>query len=98
MKDFKRKLKRKLLDKGGETLVESLVGLIIVVLAIGVLCGSIVTAAKINDRVKKMDTNFIAAIDTGNDASVTVKHEDGSSDQVTVKSHETGNGYYYYEP
>ena len=97
MKDFKRRLKRKLLERSGETLAESLVGLIIVVLAIGVLCGSIVTAAKINDRVKNLDINFVAAVDAGGEANVTIRHE-GSSEKVAVNSHETANGYYYYEP
>ena len=49
-------MKRKLLSKRGETLVEVMVSLVIVILIISMLPMALETAARINARVKDIDT------------------------------------------
>ena len=88
----------KLRDNRGETLVESLVSILIAVLAFGILATSVVTAEKINAKTR--NTNVMFQYDTA------IKIDDKDGKNVELKSTDkTGsgkvslyksNGYYYY--
>ena len=91
----------KLRNNRGETLVESLVSILIAVLAFGILATSVVTAEKINAQTRNTDVMFQYATkptDPKNPPTVTLTGE-GTSGKKTgsgkVSLYEN-NGYYYY--
>ena len=86
----------KLRNNRGETLVESLVSILIAVLAFGILATSVVTAEKINAKTRNTDVMFRydGATKQDQDKEIELKGavESGSG---TVSLYEN-NGYYYY--
>ena len=90
----------KLRNNRGETLVESLVSILIAVLAFGILATSVVTAEKINAQTRNTNVMFqydtAIKIDDKDDKNVELKSTDktqtGSGPVLFYKS----NGYYYY--
>lgn len=91
----------KLRNNRGETLVESLVSILIAVLAFGILATSVVTAEKINAKTRNTDVMFRYATapteptDPKNPPTVTLTGKNGKSGSGTVLLYES-NGYYYY--
>ena len=91
----------KLRDNRGETLIESLVSVLIAVLAFGILATSVVTAEKINAKTRNTDVMFRYATapteptDPKNPPTVTLTGKNGKSGSGTVSLYEN-NGYYYY--
>lgn len=100
---------KKILNNHGESLIEVLVSLLIVALCILMLQGSIVTAAKINNKTRTNIGPFVV----GDSEPVvkqfgfkltdyygnTVKDSYGVdiSGKIDVNYYETKGGYYYYE-
>ena len=86
---------KKICLKSGETLVETLIAMLIISLVFIFLASSIVSAAKVNSSVKNEDTAFVR----DGQSSITDRLSvDGSEvDQKYVQFYETENGYYYYE-
>lgn len=94
----------KLRNNRGEMLVESLVSILIAVLAFGILATSVVTAEKINAKTRNTDVMFQYATkptdptDPTNPPTVMLTGE-GASGKKTgsgkVSLYEN-NGYYYY--
>lgn len=86
---------KRLCSKSGETLVETLIAMLIISLVFIFLASSIVSAAKVNSSIKNEDTAFVR------DGQLSVTDRllvDGSEvDQKYVQFYETENGYYYYE-
>lgn len=91
----------KLRNNRGETLVESLVSILIAVLAFGILATSVVTAEKINAQTRNTDVMFQYATkptDPKNPPTVTLTGE-GTSVKKTGSGKVSlykSNGYYYY--
>lgn len=91
----------KLRNNRGETLVESLVSILIAVLAFGILATSVVTAEKINAKTRNTDVMFRYATapteptDPKNPPTVTLTGKNGKTGSGTVLLYEN-NGYYYY--
>lgn len=85
----------------GETLVESLVSILIAVLAFGILATSVVTAEKINAKTRNTNVMFqyaTAPTEPTNPPTVTLTGEEASGKKTgsgTVLLYES-NGYYYY--
>lgn len=88
----------KLRDNRGETLIESLVSILIAVLAFGILATSVVTAEKINAKTRNTNVMFQYATTSPTSQTVTLTGE-GASGKKTgsgkVSLYES-NGYYYY--
>ena len=94
----------KLRNNRGETLIESLVSILIAVLAFGILATSVVTAEKINAKTRNTNVMFQYATkptdptDPTNPPTVMLTGE-GASGKKTgsgkVSLYEN-NGYYYY--
>lgn len=88
----------KLRDNRGETLVESLVSILIAVLAFGILATSVVTAEKINAKTRNTNVMFQYATTSTNSPTVTLTGEEASGKKTgsgKVLLYEN-NGYYYY--
>lgn len=87
----------KLRDNRGETLVESLVSILIAVLAFGILATSVVTAEKINAKTRNTDVMFQYAAAPTNSPTVrlTGEGENGKTGSGKVSLYKS-NGYYYY--
>ena len=80
---------RKLRSRRGETLVETLVSLLIVVLVMAFLATSIVAATRVNAKVRDDGIS--------EPASLTVSSGRGTSSfTVPVEKYTTENGYCYY--
>lgn len=88
---------RKLKSNSGETLVETLFALLVVVLAMTMLAGSIISAARVNKGAENLDTAFHLT-DEGTVGSVTVEHGSGGNTAVPIKAYQTDdqNKYCYY--
>lgn len=91
---------KKLRSRRGETLVETLVSLLIVVLCLSFLATAIVTAARVNAGVRDTDVSVQYDGGTSTQQTVTVTPkgaytgDTGFSETVTL--HTTDNGYRYY--
>lgn len=91
----------KLRNNRGETLIESLVSILIAVLAFGILATSVVTAEKINAKTRNTDVMFQYATkpteptDPKNPPTVTLTGKNGKTGSGKVSLYEN-NGYYYY--
>ena len=93
---------KKILNNHGESLIEVLVSLLIVALCILMLQGSIVTAAKINNKTRTNIEPFVVG-----DSEPVVKQfgfkltdyygNTVISGKIDVNYYETKGGYYYYE-
>ena len=86
---------RKLRSRRGETLVETLVSLLIVVLVMAFLATSIVAATRVNAKMRDADVAVRDGI--SEPASLTVSSGRGTSSfTVPVEKYTTENGYCYY--
>ena len=86
----------KLRNNRGETLVESLVSILIAVLAFGILATSVVTAEKINAKTRNTDVMFRYDKATKIDGkNVELKGTTGKTGSGKVSLYKS-NGYYYY--
>ena len=88
----------KLRDNRGETLIESLVSVLIAVLAFAVLATSVVTAEKINakTREERKDNGMFSYTGAkSTDKKVTLNGNSGKRGTGKVSLYES-NGYYYY--
>ena len=90
---------KKLKSEKGETLVETLISSIIVVISVAFMVTSVTVASKINARVKdavgsRISFTYDDAKEEG-PGSMTTVPEILDNSTVTVKIYES-NGYYYY--
>lgn len=86
----------KLRDNRGETLIESLVSVLIAVLAFAVLATSVVTAEKINAQTRNTDVMFRYDRATKQEQDKKIELQGtGKSGTGDVTLYES-NGYYYY--
>ena len=101
-------IKRKFRNTSGETIAETLVTMIILSLAVLMIAGAVVTAAKVNKRADNMDTAFTTGEAAGNIGTdgpkVTISEKtEGTGKSVTVpvqvyETKKSGNKkYIYYE-
>lgn len=89
-------LMRKLRSRRGETLVETLVSLLIVVLVMAFLATSIVAATRVNAKMRDADV-AVRYDGISEPASLTVSSGRGTSSfTVPVEKYTTENGYCYY--
>ena len=89
-------MSRKLKSRSGETLVETLFALLVVVLAMTMLAGSIVSAARVNKGAEDLDTAFLM---TGNVQKVDgVQVQISGKARINVTAYQTNdeNKYCYY--
>ena len=90
---------KKLKANKGETLVETLISMLIVVLSVTMLAGSIVAAARINQSAK--DMNAPVQLDNVSDIAAVVKltHVGAADSAINVILYKTDGSvpYYYYE-
>lgn len=98
-------MEHKLKSQSGETLVETLFAMLIVVLSITMLAGAIVTAARINKSARDHHTSFVTADESGvsnieevSDVKVTIVRTDGSDSVIDVNGFRTkdANKYCFY--
>ena len=90
---------KKLKANKGETLVETLISMLIVVWSVTMLAGSIVTAARINQSAK--DMNAPVKLDHLSEKAAVVKltHVGADDSVINVTLYKTDGSvpYYYYE-
>lgn len=88
-------MRKKLRSQRGDTLMETLAALLLVVLTMAFLATSLVTAARINAGVRQTDTALKYDAADGETKTLTITRENNSvTKNVTV--YETGGGYRYY--
>lgn len=93
-------MRKKLRSQRGDTLVETLAALLIVVLTMAFLATSIVTAARINAGVRETDTSLRYDGSTPVQRTLTITRQGGtgtgSAVRKSVSVYETEGGYRYY--
>ena len=93
-------MRKKLRSQRGDTLVETLAALLIVVLTMAFLATSIVTAARINAGVRETDTSLHYDGSAPVQGTLTITRQGGtgtgSAVRKSVSVYETGGGYRYY--
>lgn len=103
MKNLQTKLREKFQSTSGETIAETLVTMIVLSLAVLMLAGAVVTAAKVNKHADNTDTAFRTGNKLDGSYSVTITDSDSSSSvsvpvQVYQTDNESNTKYIYYEP
>ena len=83
----------KLRSRKGETLVETLVATMVIVITVMFLATAILSASRINRAIENKDTSFRYEPDSTRTAQI--EFSDGAADPVNVTMN-TNNGYYYY--
>ena len=106
---IREKIRKKFHSTSGETIVETLVTMIILSLAVLMLAGAVVTAARINKKADNTDTAFTAGREIGGTGtgspSVTISENQtaGTGASVTVPERvyqtekKANKNYTYYE-
>ncbi len=93
-------MRKKLRSQRGDTLVETLAALLIVVLTMAFLAISIVTAARINAGVRETDTSLRYDGSAPVQRTLTITRQGGTGTGSTVDKsvsvYETEGGYHYY--
>lgn len=91
-------MKRKLKSQSGETLVETLFALLVVVLAFTMLAGSIVAAARVNKGAQELEPAFRLEGQKVAEVKVIITHKDNTTSKVLVQAYRTNdkNKYCYY--
>lgn len=93
-------MRKKLRSQRGDTLVETLAALLIVVLTMAFLATSIVTAARINAGVRETDTSLRYDGSAPVQGTLTITRQGGtrtgSAVRKSVYVYETKGGYRYY--
>lgn len=99
MKLGKKPMVQKLAANGGETLVETLISMLIVVLSLTMLAGSIVAAARINQTAKDMHVPLLVHDVSTSNSTAVLTHSDNSMTNIAVTLYSTKGDvvYYYYE-
>lgn len=90
---------KKLKSSAGETLIETLCALLIVVLAMTMLAGAIVSAARVNKGAEELNTAFLTSKTKPVTAvTVTVDRTGGADTSIFVNAFKTedDNEYCYY--
>lgn len=88
-------MRKKLRSQRGDTLMETLAALLLVVLTMAFLATSLVTAARINAGVRQTNTALKYDAADGETKTLTITRENNSvTKSVTV--YETTGGYRYY--
>jgi len=85
---------KKIANQSGETLVETLLSIMIVLLTLLFLSVSVISAQKINAAVKNQDTSF--HYETSDAESGSVKVKIGSQSVSIDVQYYTDNDYVYY--
>ena len=85
---------KKLKDSRGETLVETMVSILIAVLAFSFLAMAAVTAAKLNARVRDTDLSFRYEATPANNGEITLTGRIANGSEA-ISLYEN-NGYIYY--
>lgn len=89
-------MRKKLRSQRGDTLMETLAALLLVVLTMAFLATSLVTAARINAGVRQTNTALKYDAADGETKTLTITRENNSvTKNVTV--YETTGGYRYYD-
>lgn len=101
---------KKLKQRKGETIVETLIAMLIICLCVSMIAGSIVAAAKANRRAAETNIEFrVENPDSKQLAGfgVSIVHDTSVENVTDIKGYQTGHmkdgsasyekGYYYYE-
>ena len=88
-------LTKKLENQKGETLVETLVSILIITLTIAFLTTASLTAARINDKVRDTDVSFRYSKATPSKQQTLTLRGDGLTGTAQVQLYEE-NGFLYY--
>ena len=94
----RRGLRARLADCSGETLVETLIAFMVVVMAVTMLAIAVFTSARVNAAIEPKETLFNkdTSDPTGLVAAVSLVHTDGNSVALDVTAYKTDEGYIYY--
>ena len=87
----------KLSSNSGESIVETLVTMIILSLAVVMLSGAVVTSARVNQRAENADTAFINSQNQPVSHMISILKGTGEGANLNVNLYQTENGYIYYE-
>lgn len=99
------KIKKKLSSKAGESLLETLVALLIIVMAVSFLTSAIIGSGKISSTTREATENGFSYLNGENVGNVTVTAD--KADVMTIRTvslfreeqfKDSGTYYYYYEP
>ena len=88
---------QKIKNRAGETIVEVLFAMLVITVSFTVICGAVVSAAKVNRKLADKGIAFDTTGQSSVTISLTIEHENGEADTViSAPGYKTGNGYYYY--
>lgn len=80
----------------GETIVESLISVLIIVICFVALQSSILASARVNNKAKQINLPFQNNGTLDSSLHVTIERN-GSKTNTDIKVYKEDTGYYYYE-
>ncbi len=93
---------QKLKGQSGETIIETLVSLLIAVICISMLATSMLAAARINEKVRRKLTEELSfqyskpAVEQTGAVKLTFTDASAESEQVDITLYKSKNDYYWY--
>lgn len=88
---------KKLRNQRGETFIESLAAVLVVTIILVGLTTAIVSAARVNAKVRDTDVSFQYADRSYGTIQVTVKQNNAPKDSFPAAEYTAENGYHYYQ-
>ena len=89
---------KKLRNRRGETLIESLAAVLLVTIVMVGLCTAVASAARVNAKVRDTDVSFqYADGETPTTVNITVTENNATKDTFQANSYTAKNGYHYYQ-
>lgn len=88
---------RKLRSSSGETLIETLVATVLILLTFVFLTTSVITASKINKKVESEDVSFTYNRQEKVHKILKIDYKDAKGAQEVPVTVYGNNGYYWYE-
>ncbi len=100
-RDIRQRAVNRLRSNAGESMVETLVTMIILSLAVLMLSGAVVTSAKVTKKADNTDTAFVTT-DQHQETGIMMITDDSEIAThgvfLNVNVYKTQNNYLYYEP
>lgn len=92
-----QKVKKKLQSNKGESIAEVLASVLVVVMAMTMLAGAIITAAKVNKSADNGKQNFRNETEGTSTKEVVVFKMDDVSEEIEIDVIENEEGFVYYD-
>lgn len=87
----------KLKSKSGESIIEALAAMVIILMVFLFMTTSIITATRINNKIKENKTDFDYTVDNVQEVKMRIDYNGTYTDKEITVNRVESNDYYYWE-